>query len=325
VHSLADEIQSYVIDVARIHHLLDRVLAALDRPHPSLSPTHVMIDDDDEVTLVGLDASPSAPYAAPEGGQPTIASTIYAVGIILRELLADRPDIAPAALELIAACTNGAPTARPSPDAVRAALARSGWDEAPRAPWRKAFVPTDPQEIELVNGVRTRDTRLVYADWLEQHGFDERAKFLRLEDSDQADDVIEHHVRYVAPTADVTWRAIVSRARIAGCTTRATCPNKWDALEPLAFDNIRRCGACAKPVYYCASTDQARVHGRREQPIAVDGALQRALVLAAYDAARMTFQGIRYTMNPPAPRRVRDDDDEQPGVLTRLFGLFRRR
>jgi uncharacterized protein (TIGR02996 family) len=151
------------------------------------------------------------------------------------------------------------------------------------------YEPAGGTESLLVATLRERPAddaiREVYADWLEEHGFDLRARLLRAETEAARPDLdISVRVDTLAPAPDHPWRAIASRAPIERCIQLQTpCPKRWSSLAPTADDRVRHCATCEQPVYYCASVDEARMHGRLFHCIAIDAAVARGEALAAYD------------------------------------------
>jgi uncharacterized protein (TIGR02996 family) len=314
-HTLADEIQPYVADVVRIAHLMDGALELVAHLHHAkdrldrLHPQNFQVETSDRLALTYRPVPCAPPYAAPEtlrDGTLTDASNVYTMGAILRDLLGDRPDLAPEVKACIVRATQEAPAARfRSIRAMRDAIGDFGWDSPVRGRWLRAFEPADERERELVVAAGTdADARSVYADWLEQHGFTERAAFVRDENA--------------GPPEQATWRALVSRAPVLGCET--ACPRRWDLLERLSFDNIRRCPICKRPVYYCASIEVVMVYARQRAVVAIDASIP----IGAAKGAHAGVPHARMPANPPAPRSYAEG---APGgnILTRLFDLFRRR
>jgi uncharacterized protein (TIGR02996 family) len=153
----------------------------------------------------------------------------------------------------------------------------------------RPYKPHDATESELVASLRERPAdeaiREVYADWLEEHGFDLRARLLRAE-TEAARPELDISVRIdtLVPAADHPWRAIASRAPIDRCVQLKTpCPKRWSSLAPTSDDRVRHCATCEQPVYYCASVAEARAHGQMSHCIAIDAAVARGEALAAYD------------------------------------------
>jgi uncharacterized protein (TIGR02996 family) len=188
-----------------------------------------------------------------------------------------------------------------------------------------AFEARDPQEAELLAVLRrnTGDdaTRQVYADWLEQHGYQTRATFLRLEASDGSDEAL---LRSTAEPADAGWRAAISNPPISRCGVRFgfECTKRWDALARTADDAIRHCDGCDKPVYFCTTVAEAQRHGAVYECIAIDAAVERGEALAGYDRATMRKVGLvmPYAPRPEPPAGA----PEKPRLLARVAGWFRR-
>lgn len=173
-------------------------------------------------------------------------------------------------------------------------------------------------------------TRQVYADWLEQHGFETRASFLRLEAREPFD---EQQLHAVATPADASWRSLISRPPISRCGVRFgfECTKRWDALDRTDRDDVRHCTACDKPVYFCTTVDEAHQHGMRRECIAIDASLVRGAALTAYDAAtrptrptmKMGALMIEPSIEPPIAPPIAPPP-EKAGLFARLTGWFRR-
>lgn len=299
----------WLVDDMRAFHLVDRVLAVLDPVHPALVPANIMIDERDVVRLVTV-APPAAPYTAPET-ELTERSNVYAIGVILRELVAAH---SPRASALIARCTAPSPAARPSLATLRDHNAELGWQASSIAPYRPVFEPKDI-ECDLIAAMREQrsdpTTAIVYADWLEQNGHDVRARFLR-------DELAEH-----APPDDARWRAIVSHPGIPSCMT-PECPGQWAAMTDTPFDNVRSCARCTRQVHYCTSLVEVQAHARRATgELALDASLDLPEAMRMMMIARAPIYGP--PGNPPPPRSYVEGAPPRDNVLTRLFGLFRRR
>jgi uncharacterized protein (TIGR02996 family) len=308
-HSLADEIQPFVADRVRVARLIDGALDLVGALHgsrsplPNVHPQNLFINENDDVAIGSMTA-PRDHYAAPDK-ELTVASNIYSLGMILRDLLGARPFLAPFVVNLIARATSASPSARfTSIAAMRRELAGLAWTGTACGRWLRAFAPSDERERELLADARTDpDARIVYADWLEQHGFEQRAAFVR--DGTPG------------PVDDATWRVHLARAEILGC--RPACPARWDLLELTALDNLRICPGCRLPVFYCASMES--VMAEQGTPVALDITIDPQAAVVAH---RMTPGYVPLPVNPPPPRSYAEG---APGgnVLTRLWSLFRRR
>lgn len=342
-HTLADELHACVMDLARVHHIMSQLLDLLDAfgsPHVELEPSNVIIGSDDRVELRHGSRAARVPWAAPEtlkDGTLTSRSNVYSVGAILNAMLANRPGLPDVARDLVEACMNPTPTARPeSFESVRAQLRRLGWYALGFAcgAWHRRFTEKDDRERTFIASLRkTPDDdamRGVYADWLEENGDASRAAFLRRLDGEGG----------LASRDDTSWRAIVSRASIVGCR-HTECPARWHALRLIdGIDNRRTCGRCEQTVVYCTSLEDAENHGRTHAPITIDAMLPQADAVTAFGRGRMPMPIPTY--NPPAPQPpvggtlplpanpprldYRRDDNVPPerNALARFFGWFRR-
>ncbi len=97
-------------------------------------------------------------------------------------------------------------------------------------------------------------TRLVYADWLEEHG-DPRVGIVR--------DIFD----LGGVPSELAWRRIVCRAKIehssfaheAGGCGAVGCPGYWDRLAATDDAGVRECTVCSRSVHYCVElADVAR-------------------------------------------------------------------
>jgi len=288
-HLLTDELAGY-IDRARAHFLLDGILARLEELHAEgrvlfgLHPGNVNISATDEITLGDTQLRPPPlPRETSAANLNTAASNIYAFGNVLDEVMQGFSH-GPEADAFCAACrTYEDANARPTATAARGLLAALGW-AGPVTPWQERFEPTDPKERDLIAALADDAARQVYADWLEQHGFGERAAFLRAELSPDPVEQRDLAVQALAPESDVLWRRAVSRARLLGCR-QTGCPGRWDLMAP-GNDTSRTCGTCTRSVTYCAT-----MLGVRQR---------KGLGLIAIDA-RIPFAWAHLQYNPPAP------------------------
>ena len=157
-------------------------------------------------------------------------------------------------------------------------------EDGPTLEWRPAPA-LDPVEERLIAAIAARDhaSRVVYADWLEEHGHADRAEFLRLQDrligtspDDPAFREGGRRLEALARGIDVEWRFAVGRPAIEGCLAfELPCPKEWGALAPGARDGVRFCETCQQQVFYCESLDEAQAHARRGECVALDAAVPR--------------------------------------------------
>jgi uncharacterized protein (TIGR02996 family) len=146
----------------------------------------------------------------------------------------------------------------------------------------EASVTADPVEQRLLDAIAQQNdanSRLVYADWLEQQGDVARAEFLRMQeflveaDPDSLAFTLQTtKLREVASQIDMKWRHAVARPAVEGCNQRFTvrCPKEWGSLAPTERPNVRHCETCRKHVYYCATVAEARDRVERDECVAVD-------------------------------------------------------
>jgi uncharacterized protein (TIGR02996 family) len=141
-------------------------------------------------------------------------------------------------------------------------------------------VEVDATELRLLAAIAQRDeaSRLVYADWLEEHGEPTRAEFLRIQEAlvTTAPDApafreSSDRMRALAAAIDVGWRYKVARPVIENClAVEFECPKEWGSLATTEHSTVRYCGSCAKRVFYCATVDEAKRHAQRGNCVAVD-------------------------------------------------------
>jgi uncharacterized protein (TIGR02996 family) len=152
-----------------------------------------------------------------------------------------------------------------------------------------ASPPVGPRlEADFLNALRAspsdEDTRLVYADWLEEHGAPEKAEFLRLQSRLPEGGAAEARARKLASSAEWSWRVIMSRPAIERCN-RDECLRRWDALEPTEDDAVRRCVACKASVHYCSSILDVVAKASKKQLVVLDLGLDRRDAMSAYASA----------------------------------------
>jgi uncharacterized protein (TIGR02996 family) len=139
-------------------------------------------------------------------------------------------------------------------------------------PWKRLEV-TDDVERRLIDAIVARDeeSRLVYADWLEERGQSRRAQFLRIQDAFAAmtSDDPDHHelarrLRLVATLIDVGWRRRIGQPAILGCA-RSECPKRWSNLDESADPKKRRCEICQQTVTYFTRLEDVPYESARGQ------------------------------------------------------------
>lgn len=139
-------------------------------------------------------------------------------------------------------------------------------------------------------------TRLVYADWLEENGDQQRAEFLRLdavlaEKEAKQDDRAEQRERVrtarmrgrlmrLQTTLDPMWLAAVGHHPIENCVFQFAfkCPQRWDRLKATEDVAVRSCDQCRRKVYYCCSVDEVRRHALAGDCVALDRRIASAAV-----------------------------------------------
>jgi uncharacterized protein (TIGR02996 family) len=138
------------------------------------------------------------------------------------------------------------------------------------------------------------DSRLVYADWLEENGDIRRAEYLRCQEVIRTLDIddrvafAEHsrRLRTLTTLVDIGWRMKVARAPVENCKVDAGCVKQWSELAETGNSDVRRCDLCGRDVHYCTSMHEARDHAWRGRCVAVDASTERTkddLVLQARD------------------------------------------
>jgi uncharacterized protein (TIGR02996 family) len=141
--------------------------------------------------------------------------------------------------------------------------------------------------------------RLIFADWLEEHGMAAKAAFVRLEvefsrlpkSSGRFDELRDELWRLDeviggGPGGRWGW-AFIRPGRLLNCgeakskdrTLRFTyeCPNRWADLTPVAETNQRFCNDCQKNVHFCASKEEAETHAVQGHCIAIGSLLALAI------------------------------------------------
>jgi uncharacterized protein (TIGR02996 family) len=141
----------------------------------------------------------------------------------------------------------------------------------------------DPFLRDLLAKPDDRQTRQVYADWLEERG-DPRGEFLRLEDAlaalpkkDPSRQKLQTRLRELRAAISPEWLAQLDKARIENCGVEFEfqCPKQWEELKPTETARVRFCDACQRNVYHCATVQEAQEHADRRECVAVDSRVVR--------------------------------------------------
>lgn len=133
----------------------------------------------------------------------------------------------------------------------------------------------DPDDLE---------TRLVYADWLDERGDCDRAEFLRLEcdlirlePTDLRYLKLNERYQELHSRLDPRWLAMLDRTPIDNCRMQSEfrCPRRWEYLQPGSNPRVRWCETCSKEVYHCRTIEQARELAQQGHCLAIDSRLTR--------------------------------------------------
>lgn len=148
------------------------------------------------------------------------------------------------------------------------------------------------------------DTRLVYADWLDERGdpvSSAKAEFLRVTVQLTARNrkkgwkkAARKRLQQLAADLDTSWLAVVSRLTIENCFGKRTeeetsvrlgratvlfdyiCDRRWEDLRTTEDQAVRACDGCKQNVHYCDTITEAREHAGAGHCIAVDlGVIRR--------------------------------------------------
>jgi uncharacterized protein (TIGR02996 family) len=123
-------------------------------------------------------------------------------------------------------------------------------------------------EAELLAAIARGDpdSRLVYADWLEQRGDAARAALLRLQETPIGPERLGR-LRELARSVDPTWRRVIARTAVAGCE-RGDCAMDWGTLARTDRDTVRSCRRCGQKVRYADDeAELARFLGRGDRAV----------------------------------------------------------
>lgn len=135
------------------------------------------------------------------------------------------------------------------------------FDEAPTPqPARDRQLPLDlaTAELQFVDAIRADPQdfplRIVYADWLEQHGNLRKAELVRLLSVAPREGPARDRIRELGSQQPHDWMAILSRTPIDGCEQelQRDCAQRWETLASTDQPRVRRCHACGNDVYFCA-------------------------------------------------------------------------
>jgi uncharacterized protein (TIGR02996 family) len=154
---------------------------------------------------------------------------------------------------------------------------------------------------QLLADPAANDTRLVYADWLEERGDAAsagKAEFLRVTVELAAGrgpkrwrKARQKRLQQLAAGLDTDWLAVVSRLAVENCHRKQAaaapglradvrfdflCERRWEGLRPTDDPAVRFCDGCRHNVYYCDTIGEARLHAWERHCIAVDlGVIRR--------------------------------------------------
>jgi uncharacterized protein (TIGR02996 family) len=154
---------------------------------------------------------------------------------------------------------------------------------------------------QLQTDPAANDTRLVYADWLEERGDPAsaaKAEFLRVTVELAAGKgpkrwrkAREKRLQQLAAGLDTDWLAVVSRLAVENCHRKQAeaepglrvdgrfdflCERRWEGMRPTDDPTVRFCDSCRHNVYCCDTIGAARRHAWDGHCIAVDlGVIRR--------------------------------------------------
>ena len=158
----------------------------------------------------------------------------------------------------------------------------------------------------LLDNPADDNTRMVYADWLDDLGDPEsraKAHFLRV--SVRLTGPIQRvgwrarrqELRALAQELPEEWLAVVSKGPVERCADpeakpdkryngelelqrlgvrfNSVCDRRWDEMRPTPDVRVRHCERCQKDVHYCDTLDNARMHAKLGHCVAVSAAEER--------------------------------------------------
>jgi uncharacterized protein (TIGR02996 family) len=157
----------------------------------------------------------------------------------------------------------------------------------------------DPQETAFLRGiVEDPDddaARLVFADWLDDHGDADKAAFVRAEvelsrqpQSSECFDRLRDELFRLDDAIGGRWAwALVRPGRLLNCGDSGSkdpvlrfayqCPNRWADLTPTPQADRRYCGECRKDVHFCHSKQEAEEHAVQGHCVAIGSRLALAI------------------------------------------------
>lgn len=145
-------------------------------------------------------------------------------------------------------------------------------------PWRLQLEPNPPSGIESIDDAFLEtlardpdalDTRLVYADSLEERG--------RLAEAELVRGSLQPDLSALAVRTPPAWRRRSLPMAIEACQPPrdGRCPGLWSSLRHDGDETSRACVACGRRVVAFGHLGAAREHALRGHPVALDPAVRR--------------------------------------------------